>query len=172
MSTNTSLQPRRLNHFAYATLDMDKTHKFWTEVMGCNLLGALEVEETGPAPIQDTYVHAFYGLKDGSAIAFFELAKGFEKKDDGIPKYTKHLALSIDAEEDLKKWQDHFKAHDIPVLEVDHDGIWLSLYVTDPAGLIIEITYQTRPFNDDDVVEGFEVLERWRAKKTAGLLKE
>lgn len=169
MST-TSLQPRRLNHFAYATPDIAKTHKFWTEVMGCNLLGALEFEETGPAPIQDTYIHAFYGLKDGSAIAFFELARGFDKKDDGIPTYTKHLALSIDAEDELTGWQAHFKAHGIEVLEVDHDGFWLSLYVTDPAGVIIEITYQTRPFNDADVVEGREVLERWWAKKAAGLL--
>jgi hypothetical protein len=36
--------------------------------------------------------------------------------------------------------------------------------------VIIEITYQTLPFNDDDIVEGFEVLEQWWVKKAAGLL--
>ena len=173
MPPTTSLQPCGLNHHAYATLDMEKTHKFWTEVMGCKFLGAWDFMDSGHGkPIPDNYIHSLYGMADGSAMAFFELQNDFEKKDDGIPKYTKHLALSVNSMDELKEWQDHFKAHGISVLgEIDHEGIWHSVYVTDPAGLTIELTYQARPFNNDDITEGFEVLARWRAHKNARLLK-
>jgi hypothetical protein len=55
------------------------------------------------------YIHSLYGMSDGFAIAFFELQNGFQKTDDGIPKYTKHLALSVDSMEQLKEWQEHIK---------------------------------------------------------------
>jgi catechol 2,3-dioxygenase-like lactoylglutathione lyase family enzyme len=169
MPSISSLQPRGLNHHAYATIDMEKTHQFWTEVMGCKFLGAWDFMDSHHGkPIPDNYMHSLYGMSDGSALAFFELQNGFQKTDDGIPKYTKHLALSVDSMEQLKEWQEHFKAHGLPVLgEIDHEEIWYSVYVTDPAGLTIELTYQARPFDDNDITEGHEVLKRWRARKNA-----
>lgn len=168
MST-TSLQQRGLNHHACATLDMDKTHHFWTKVMGCKVLGAYSFMGSGhDKPIPDSYVHSLYSMSDGSAMAFSELGNDFDKKDDGIPKYTKHLALSCDSKEQVKEWHEHFIAHGIPVLgEIDHEGIWLSIYVTDPAGLTIELTYQSHTFDDNDATEGLKVLKQWRKDKVA-----
>jgi glyoxylase I family protein len=172
MLMNPSLQPRGLNHHAYATLNMDETHKFWTEVMGCKFLGAYSfMEDAGhDKPIPDKYIHSLYGMSDGSAMAFFELQNGYDKKDDGVPKYTKHLALSCDSKEQVAEWHKHFEAHGIPVLgEIDHEGIWLSIYVDDPSGLTVEITYQAHIFKDEDAAEGLEILQKWRKEKIAHL---
>lgn len=167
MPAATTLQPRGLNHHAYATLDMDKTHHFWTDIMGCRFLGAYSFKESGhDKPIPDSYVHSLYGMSDGSALAFFELGHGYEKKDDGIPKYTKHLALSCDSKEQVKAWHDHFSSHGLEVLgEIDHEGVWLSIYITDPSGLIIELTYQSHTFDEKDATEGLEILRQWRKDK-------
>lgn len=169
MPAKTSLQPRGLNHHAYATLNMDETHHFWTEVMGCKFLGAYAFPESGhDKPIPDSYVHSLYGMSDGSALAFFELGHDFEKKDDGIPKYTKHLALSCDSKEQVKQWHENFTAHGLDVIgEIDHEGMWLSIYVTDPSGLVIELTHQSHTFDDNDAAEGLEVLRQWRKDKIA-----
>ena len=164
----TSLQPRGLNHHAYVTLDMDKTHDFWINVMGCKFLGAFAFSSEHDAPIPGNYVHSMYGMSDGSAMAFFELSQDYEKKDDGLPKYTKHLALSCDSKEQVKEWHEHFEAHGLEVLgEIDHEGMWLSIYVTEPSGLTIEITHQSHTWGDNDVSEGLEVLKQWRKDKVA-----
>ncbi|KAF2166311.1 hypothetical protein M409DRAFT_55155 [Zasmidium cellare ATCC 36951] len=163
-----TLQPRGLNHHAYATLDMDKTHQFWTHVMGCNFLGAYSfLDEAGhDKPIPDKYIHALYGMADGSALAFFELQNGYIKSDDGIPKYTKHLALSCDSLEQVTAWKAHWEACGMEVLgEIDHEGIWQSVYTTDPSGVIIEMTFQSHRFDENDHVEGLEVLKAWRRQK-------
>jgi catechol 2,3-dioxygenase-like lactoylglutathione lyase family enzyme len=152
---------------------MEKTHQFWTEVMGCKFLGAWDfMDYHHGKPFADNYILSLYGISDGSAMGLFGLQNGFQKTDDGIPKYTKHLALSVDSIEQLKEWQEHFKAHGLPVLgEIDHEGIWYSVYVTDPAGLTIELTYQAGPFDDNDITEGHEVLKQWRTSKNALVAK-
>ncbi len=123
-------------------------------------------------PIPDNYVHSLYGMSDGSAMAFFELPHDYNKKDDGIPKYTKHIALSCDSKEQVKEWHEKFTAHGLEVLgEIDYEGVWLAIYVNDPSGLIIEITYQSHAFNEDDAAEGLKVLKQWRADKTVSGLK-
>ena len=169
-----TLQPRGLNHHAYATLNMDKTHEFWTKIMGCKFLGAYAFMESGhDKPIPDSYIHSLYGMSDGSAMAFFELGNDYEKNDDGIPTYTKHLALSCDNRDQVKRWHEHFTAHGLEVLgEIDHEGIWLSIYVTDPSGLIVEITYQSHVFDHKDYAEGLEVLAQWRKDKESGLCQK
>jgi glyoxylase I family protein len=172
MLSKAALQPRGLNHHAYATLDMDETHRFWTEIMGCNFLGAFSFmdSDTHDKPIPDKYIHSLYGMSDGSALAFFELQNGFVKNDDGIPKYTKHLALSCDSKEQVAEWHRHFEKKGLKVLgEIDHEGVWLSIYVTDPSGLTVEITYQSHTFDEADVEEGLKCLKLWREDKNAYL---
>ena len=124
-----------------------------------------------------THVYYFhndplYGMTEGTAMAFFELQKRYNKTDDGIPTYLKHVALSCDSADQLRAWHRHFEAHGLHVLgEIDHEGIWLSIYVTEPSGLIIEITYQGHSFYEDDVKEGLTVLKEWRKQKNLSVGK-
>lgn len=175
MSTTVSSAPRGLNHYAYATNDMTKTYEFWTKVMLCKFLGA---QRQGGEPDRydgeslGSFLHCFFGLADGSAVAFFELAQNYEKKDDGIPSFTKHLALSVGSREELYEWKAHIESFGIEVFgELDHDGIWLSIYITDPSGQLVELTWQSREFNDKDVEDGIKVMEKWRQDKESNKLQ-
>ncbi|KAJ6110209.1 Glyoxalase/Bleomycin resistance protein/Dihydroxybiphenyl dioxygenase [Penicillium sp. IBT 16267x] len=166
------LSPRCLNHYATATLDMNVTHKFWTEIMGCKFTGAVRQFNDGLSELETgAFLHCFYTFQDGASIAFFELPKGYDKKDDGIPYWTKHLALTVDSHEELAEWQKHLTSRGVEYVgEVDHDGLYYSLYLTDPNGQFIELTHQTRPLNDEDIKEGYKVLAKWNVDKAAGLV--
>ncbi|UNK47117.1 VOC family protein [Arthrobacter sulfonylureivorans] len=168
-----TLSLQSINHYAIATKDMEATHAFWTGVMGCEFKAALRGDEhqMSTGEVAPEYLHAFYSFKDGSCIAFFELASGIEPVDDGVPSWTKHLALAVDSHEELRAWHRHLKESGVVVAgEVDHDGLFYSLYLFDPNGQRVEITYQTRQLNDEDRRQGFETMEAWVADKHAGKL--
>lgn len=178
MSTVTAaertLTPRRLNHYAIPTQDMAATHDFWTRVMGCDFVGAFRVEghlmSTGD--MAPTYLHGFYAFTDGSCIAFFELAGGLDVRDDGVPAWAKHLALSVDSREQIAEWLRHLRAEGVDVGdEVDHGGFFYSLYFTDPtSGQRLELTYQAIEFGDDGRDAGLQTLESWTEDKKSGRL--
>lgn len=97
------LWPARLNHYALATLDMDVTHKFWTEVMGCQFRGAVRHTDTADGmngQHTGNFLHCFYSFEDGSSIAFFELAHDYTPRSDGIPHFAKHIALPVSSRGD------------------------------------------------------------------------
>jgi catechol 2,3-dioxygenase-like lactoylglutathione lyase family enzyme len=173
VTTANKLIPLRINHYAIATEDMQVTHRFWTEVMGCEFKGALR----GPSHMMSTgdlapaYLHAFYAFGDGSCIAFFELASGLSRQDDGVPAWAKHLALSVGSREELAEWQRRLQAAGVDVAgEIDHDGLFYSIYFFDPNRQRIELTYQPRDLDENDAREGRAVLESWLSDKTAGTL--
>jgi hypothetical protein len=153
---------------------MDATHQFWTEVMGCRYMGSVRHEDKPnepPAMKTGPFLHNFYGFQDGSAIAFFEMAKNFTKTDDGVPYFAKHLALNVNSYEQLMQWHQHLSNSNIPVLgEVNHDDLWYSLYFQDPNGQQCELTYQKRDLTEKDVEEGMKIYKQWRRDKNAGIL--
>ncbi|MBO4208531.1 VOC family protein [Micromonospora echinofusca] len=168
-----TLTPRAVNHIATQTFDMEATHRFWTEVMGCRYAAGLRFPartvSTGEAV--PPFIHTFYELADGSCVAFFELAVSHERRDDGLPDWTRHYALSVSSRAELAEWKEHFEAHGVPVDgEIDHDGLFYSIYVKDPNGLRIELTYLTRTLGPDDHKEGLAELRSWVSDKAAGTL--
>lgn len=174
-TTERTLTPRRLNHYAIPTQDMAATHDFWTRVMGCEFIGAFRVEghlmSTGD--MSPTYLHGFYAFTDGSCIAFFELAGGLEVRDDGVPAWAKHLALSVDSRQQIAEWLRHLRAEGVDDVseEVDHGGVFYSLYFTDPtSGQRLELTYQAVALDDAGLGDGLQTLESWTQDKKAGRL--
>jgi catechol 2,3-dioxygenase-like lactoylglutathione lyase family enzyme len=170
MTITTTLTPRRLNHYALPAHDVAETHVFWTEVMGCTFKGALRMGShmmtTGE--LAPDYIHTFYAMADGSCIAFFELGTGLDRTDDGAPGWTKHIALSVDSREELAAWQDHLRAHNVDFAgEIDHGGLFYSIYFFDPNGQRIELTYQSHPMTPQDAIDGLAEIERWGSDKRA-----
>jgi len=164
-----ALKPIGLNHYALATVDMEATHKFWTEIMNCKYLGSIRHEEKGDQVFKTgNFLHNFYGFGDGSAIAFFELENDFIKVDDGVPGFAKHLALNVNSHAELKHWHERLKSSNIAVLgEVDHQDVWHSIYFEDPNGQQCELTYQERDLNDKDAEEGLKIWKGWRQDRAA-----
>ena len=60
-----------LHHNAYRCRDSEETRRFYEEFLGLPLSGTLEIKETKSGRRTGT-LHTFYGLDDGSYLAFFE----------------------------------------------------------------------------------------------------
>jgi catechol 2,3-dioxygenase-like lactoylglutathione lyase family enzyme len=160
------MQPISLNHIAYPTWDSAATYRFYTEVLGCPFVAAIQLDQVPSTGAPTPFLHTFYGLSDGGCIAFFEVDGLPEAGPDGLPSWIRHLALDVASEAELGDWRDHLVRHGLePVGVVDHDGTWQSLYVFDPNGVRIELTVQTRELGAVDREEGLEALQRWCAQR-------
>ena len=132
--------PGRLHHNAYVVKDQRATRHFYEDLLGLPLVATwTEVEELFGA--ERTYCHTFYGLADGSALAFFQFAADEDYQQFGPqfrPSPFIHIALTVDqATQDEARhrlaaagWAHRTREH----------GYCTSLYVTDPDGLVIELT--------------------------------
>lgn len=151
--------PNRLHHTAYVTRDMEATRKFYEDILGLPLV-ATWCEKDMLFGEERTYIHCFFGLGDGSALAFFQFA---DPKDQELfgPKMPAspfhHIALNVDAdtqqamEESIAKAG--IKEPDTYVLE---HGYCRSVYVVDPNGMIIEFVL--------DNPQATDRAEEWRGK--------
>jgi catechol 2,3-dioxygenase-like lactoylglutathione lyase family enzyme len=144
MSTTAATKlPARLHHTAYVSANLERTRAFYEDLLGFPLLATwCESDELFGA--MRTYCHLFFGLADGSALAFFQFAKKEDQELFG-PKLPEtpfhHVALKVDAdvqsEVERRLHAAGYKAPDTYVLE---HGYCRSLYVVDPDGMIVELT--------------------------------
>jgi catechol 2,3-dioxygenase-like lactoylglutathione lyase family enzyme len=154
--------PLSLNHIAYPTWDSSATYRFYTEILRCEFVAAIQLDTVPSNGAKTPYLHTFYRLHNGGCVAFFEVDKLAEPHPDGIPNWIRHLALDVSSLEELAEWRDHFAAHGLdPNGIVDHDGTWESVYIFDPQGVRIELTVQTRPLDDSDRDIGLRTLQEW-----------
>ena len=133
--------PSRLHHTAYVTKDLEATRKFYEDVIGLPLVATwCEVDELFGA--KRTYCHCFFGLGDGSALAFFQFANEEDQKLFGpeIPESPfNHIALNVDAETQ-QGIEERIKAAGLKDSYVLDHGYCRSVYVKDPNGMIVEFT--------------------------------
>ena len=135
--------PTRLHHNAYVTRDMEATRHFYEDLIGMPLV-ATWCESDELFGKERVYCHCFFGLADGSALAFFQFAKPEDQALFGPPIAASpfhHIALNVDAktqalvEQRLKRAG--LKEPNFYVLE---HGYCRSIYATDPNGMILELT--------------------------------
>jgi catechol 2,3-dioxygenase-like lactoylglutathione lyase family enzyme len=133
--------PGRLHHTAYVTKDMEATRKFYEDVIGLPLMATFCEEDELFGAVR-TYMHTFFGLADGSALAFFQFANPADQEEFG-PQMPfspfHHIALHVE-----KSAQDEIEArikaagYTEPGHFVLEHGYCRSVYVTDPNGMIVE----------------------------------
>ena len=167
MNAITKNLPSRLHHNAYVSKDLEATRKFYEDLLGFPLVATwCEADELFGA--ERVYCHCFFGLGDGSALAFFQFAK---KEDQDLfgPKIPMspfhHIALNCDEETQAKIKKRlvaaGYKEPDMFVLE---HGYCTSLYVVDPNGLIIELTVddpRAEKINAARRADAHSELKRW-----------
>ena len=92
--------PARLHHNAYVTKDQEKTRQFYEDVIGLPLVATWCESDELFGKVR-TYVHTFYAIGDGGALAFFQFEKPSDQEEFG-PKMPftpfHHIALNVDAE--------------------------------------------------------------------------
>jgi len=159
-------QAQRLHHFAFDTLDMAKTRHFYEQVIGMPLAQTwVEARQREDGSI-DEYLHCFYSLADGGAIAYFQHADA-KPIEYPKPQVNFHIAFKVDHEvqEGIIKRLKDAEYPDSAIRVTDH-GYCVSLYVTDPNGLRLEFTVD-HPQIDEIVatqaVTAGPELERWLA---------
>jgi glyoxylase I family protein len=165
----TSQLPARLHHTAYVSSDLERTRKFYEDVIGLPLLAAwCESDELFGA--ERTYCHLFFGLADGSALAFFQFARKGDQELFG-PKLPEtpfhHVALKVDGElqEQIER-RLRSAGYAEPQIYVLEHGYCRSLYATDPDGMIVEFTVDHRKMEEINAARRADAhaeLRRWLA---------
>jgi len=133
-----------VNHLAMATRDMDKTIRFWRDLLGMRLVAGLG---------QPGYRHYFFEISENDLIAFFEWpgVKPVPEKDHGRPvtgPYVfDHVSFGVETEEDLWKTKDRLSAAGFWVSDVIDHGFIHSIYAFDPNGIPIEFSHNVEEVN-------------------------
>ena len=160
--------PLRLHHNAYVCANQERTRHFYEDIIGLPLVATwIEEGESPDFPGKKiSFVHTFFGIGDGGALAFFEFADpevAAKYKALKQPFYV-HIALAVS-----EKTQDEIKrrlaAENIPVRERDH-GYCKSIYAADPDGLMVEFTSDPANVAEIDAWQratAHETLKRWSA---------
>ena len=140
------MQPKvnsRLHHTAYVTRDMEATRKFYEEVVGFPL-AATWCEKTHLFGKERTYMHCFFEIGNGESLAFFQFADEEDADEFGPslpPSGFRHIAMKVDEEAQKGIVERLDKAgYTEPTCYVLEHGYCRSLYVTDPAGMLVEFT--------------------------------
>lgn len=126
-----------VNHLAMATGDMDKTIRFWRDLLGMRLVAGLG---------KPGYRHYFFQLSDTDLVAFFEWSgvKPMPKKDPGRPVQGSfifdHVSFGAETEDDLWELKDKLEAAGFEVSDVIDHGFIHSIYSFDPNGIPIEFS--------------------------------
>ncbi len=148
---NNPLNLGRMHHAAYAVKDQEATRHFYEDVVGLPLIAAwAEVGEISAFPgRQVEFCHTFFGLADGSALAFFAFAEDdvYEAvKRQPVNGFT-HVAIAVnrDTQEQMKA---RLESAGCATRFIDH-GYCQSLYVDDPDRMVLEFT--TDPDNVGDI---------------------
>ncbi len=148
------IRVKQFHHHAFRTKDMEATRAFWEDVLGCPLIGTF-VETTDPVTEgPSNYIHTFFELADGTALAFFQFEEGLyaDSKIRGPQDpFDHHIALEVGSKEEVFAYRDKMASIGHPHMLIDH-GYCYSIYFHDPNGMQVELT--TR------VPETVEIMER------------
>ena len=135
--------PTRLHHNAYVTQDLEATRHFYEDLVGLPMIATwCEADELFGK--ERVYCHCFFGLADGSALAFFQFADPedhhlFGPKMPASPFH--HIALNCDVGTlNQAKQRLESAGYKEPNLYVLEHGYCASLYTVDPNGMTLELT--------------------------------
>ncbi len=137
-----------INHLAMATGDMDRTIRFWRDLLGMRLVAGLG---------QPGYRHYFFEISAHDLLAFFEWpgVKPAPEKEHGRPVkgpfVFDHISFGVETEDDLWELKDKLSAAGFWVSEVIDHGFIHSIYAFDPNGIPIEFSHN---------VEGVDVRRK------------
>jgi len=130
-----------VNHLAMATGDMDKTIRFWRDLLGMRLVAGLG---------QPGYRHYFFQISDNDLLAFFEWpgVKAVTNKEHGRPVQGPfifdHVSFGVDDEGNLWEIKDRLEAAGFDVSDVINHGFIHSIYAHDPNGIPIEFSHNVK----------------------------
>ncbi|WP_329065060.1 VOC family protein [Streptomyces sp. NBC_01429] len=135
--------PLRLHHYGWIVDDQEVNRQFYEDVIGLPLLATwTEIEAINGS--EYALSHTFYGLADGSALAFFQMGDPQAQqqfKPEFGPTPMRHVALKVEREtQDAIRERLAGAGYAEPSTFVVDHGYCVSLYTVDPNGLQLEFT--------------------------------
>jgi glyoxylase I family protein len=136
---------QRLHHHAVFTKDAEATRHFYEDILELKMVLALvdegEIDPGAPSP----FLHIFFELGDGSMLAFFAApniqgAEGYEYPKLSI--FDHHLAVRVPDFETQLYYRKRLEAEGYKIFKKQH-GFCNSIYVDDPNGVHMELSYDT-----------------------------
>ena len=143
-----------VNHLAMVTRNMDKTIRFWRDLLGMRLVAGLGTGQ---------YRHYFFEISPQDMIAFFEWpdVENIPEKDHGVPVKGPlafdHVSIGVASDENLWELKGRFEAAEMWVSEVIDHGFIHSIYAFDPNHIPIEFR---APVPGVDVRERPRMMDR------------
>jgi len=134
-----------IHHLAMVTGEMDRTVRFWRDLLGMRLVTGLG---------KPGYRHYFFEISEHDLLAFFEWPDVLPapEKDHGYPAkgpiIFDHISFGVESEDHLWELKDKLDAAGFWVSEVIDHGFIHSIYSFDPNGIPIEFSHN---------VEGIDV---------------
>ncbi|MFQ5693308.1 MAG: VOC family protein [Nitrospinota bacterium] len=137
-----------IHHITLICRDMDRTAKFYTEVLGLRLVKRT-VNYDDPSS-----KHFYFGDASGSpgtVLTFFERPDGAQAQMGvGI---AHHLALTVKDEAEQLAWKERREAAGVAVAGPFDRTYFKSIYFHDPDGIIIEMATEGPGFTADEPLE-------------------
>ena len=130
--------PSRLHHNAFVVRDHETNRRFFEDVLGIPLV-ATWCEKNFSTEMQKEieFCHTFFGMADGSALAFFQFAdpEMYElTQAEKPPKIGRHYHIAFKAEPDTyEELKQRLERAGEKYRETNH-GYCKSIYVTRPTG--------------------------------------
>lgn len=124
-----------LHHVAFATAEMDKTIRYWRDLLGFKIVLGLGREKEKQYAFQ---------ISPQMLIFFFEWPEVEKVKPKRHGEKVKgpfifdHLAIQMEEMEDLLELQDQLVCAELPVSDVIDHGFLKSIYTFDPNGIPLE----------------------------------
>ncbi len=129
-----------VSHVAFATGDLEKTIRFWRDLVGLRLV--LCLGRKGDKQY-------FFQIAEKQYLGFFEWpgVEPVEEKEAGYPARGPvgfdHVALAVDTADDLWDVKERIDSAGEWVSEVIDHGFIRSIYTFDPNGISIEFSVDT-----------------------------
>lgn len=136
--------PLRLHHHATVVRDHETNRRFFEDLLGIPLVATwCEKSFSSELGREIEFCHTFFGMADGSALAFFQFADpemyalSQAERPAKVGRYD-HVAFKAD-EDTYEALKTRLAAADVSYRETNH-GYCKSIYVASPDGLIVEFT--------------------------------
>jgi catechol-2,3-dioxygenase len=129
------LKPVRLGHIVLRVRDLERSKRFYTEVLGLRQTGEIEERMAFFSAGQDSH--------DLAVMAIGSEAPPPDPHRVGLY----HFAYQVASASELEDWYAHLKAHDVQIAGTTDHGVALGIYFFDPDGNELEVTYE-RPVSE------------------------
>jgi catechol 2,3-dioxygenase len=147
------IKVNKLGHLVYEVSDIERSVKFWTEVMGFE---ETDRNEVGMVFFRCNRDHHAIGLKPGKGKT--------RRPEPGAGLQVEHLAMEVDSVDVLLKAREFFKRNNIPIV---FEGRNVSINFLDPDGHEFEIYCQMDQIDDSGRLRPKEQFRRAKSLEEA-----